>query len=215
MKLLFTCFSFLICNLAIAQYKQQPRIEKGDFPAGIYMTMEDVISKKPSSTEEITLKISEEFDFIKYLPEQAFFYFKANDKKVKTPLALSYKGEMYFQTYRKYTNKKDKGYDPDEYSRFCKVTSYGRFLYFEESMRGLWSKALLGNLNSATYSMAGNIKGMVLDVENKELNILRNCEDLNDFLKQHQISEIKCNSDQLTIGDLRVIIDEINKPEEL
>lgn len=215
MKLLFTSFSFLIFNLAIAQYKQQPRIQKGDFPAEIYMTMEDVISKKPSSTQEITLKISEEFDFIKYLPEQAFFYFKANDKKVKTPLALSYKGEMYFQTYRKYTNKKDKGYDPDEYSRFCKVTSYGRFLYFEESMRGLWSKALLGNLNSATYSMAGNIKGMVLDVENKELNILRNCEDLNDFLKQHQISEIECNSDQLTIGDLRVIIDEINKPEEL
>ncbi|MDP2453292.1 MULTISPECIES: hypothetical protein [unclassified Kaistella] len=215
MKLLFTSFSFLIFNLAIAQYKQQPRIQKRDFPAGIYMTMDDVISKKPSSTEEITLKISEEFDFIKYLPEQAFFYFKANDKKVKTPLALSYKGEMYFQTYRKYTNKKDKGYDPDEYSRFCKVTSYGRFLYFEESMRGLWSKALLGNLNSATYSMAGNIKGMVLDVENKELNILRNCEDLNDFLKQHQISEIECNSDQLTIGDLRVIIDEINKPEEL
>ena len=215
MKLLFIFFSILVCSSAIAQDQQPHYIKKGDFPAGIYMTMDDVIRKKPSSTEEITLKISEEFDFIKYLPEKAFFYFKASDKKVKTPLALSYKGEMYFQTYRKYTNKKDKGYDPDEYSRYCKVTSYGRFLYFEESMRGLWSKALLGNLNAATYSMAGNVKGMVLDFENKELNILRNCEDLNDFLKQHQISEIECISDQLTIGDLRVIIDEINKPEEL
>lgn len=212
MKLLFLAFSIFICNLAIGQENEHQYIRKGDFPAGIYMTMQDVINKKPSSTEEITLKISENFDFIKYLPEKAFFYFKANDKKVKTPLALSYKGEMYFQTYRKYTNKKDKGYDPDEYSRFCKVTSYGRFLYFEESMRGLWSKAFLGNLNPMTYSMAGNVKGMVLDVENKELNILRDCADLNDFLKQHSISEFKCNSDQFSIGELRTIIDEINRP---
>lgn len=42
------------------------------------------------------------------LPEKAFFYFKNNNKKVKFPLAVSLKGEMYFQTYRKYTNTKIK-----------------------------------------------------------------------------------------------------------
>jgi hypothetical protein len=35
---------------------------------------------------------------------------------------------------------KNKGYGPDAYSRFCKVTSYGRFLYFEEDIMGIWSK---------------------------------------------------------------------------
>ena len=212
MKVLILSCLIAICNLGNAQDKSPQLIKKGDFPEGIYMTMDDVINKKPSSTEEITLKISDKFDFIKHLPDKAFFYFKATDKKVKLPLALSYKGEMYFQTYRKYTNKKDKGYDPDEYSRYCKVTSYGRFLYFEESMRGLWSKAFLGNLSPLTYSMAGNVKGIVLDFENKELNILRDCADLNDFLKQHNILDKKCTSDEFTIGDLRTVIDEINSP---
>ncbi len=119
---------------------------------------------------------------------------------------------MYFQTYRKYTNKKDKGYDPDAYSRFCRVSNYGRFIYFEESMRGLWSKAIWGTLNPATYLINGKIKGIVLDLENRELNMLRNCEDLNDFLIQHKIPEIKCDSDKFTIGELRIIIEEINKP---
>ena len=42
--------------------------------------------------------------------------------------------------------------------------------------------------------------------------MLRDCEDLNDFFKQHKIPEIQCDSDKLTIGELRTIIDEINKP---
>lgn len=119
---------------------------------------------------------------------------------------------MYFQTYRKYTNKKDKGYDPDEYSQFCKVTNYGRFLYFEENLRGFFSKTFFGVLNPSTYLINGKTKGIVLDIENKEFNILRNCDDLNIFLKEHNILEIECNSETFTIGELRKIIDEINKP---
>jgi hypothetical protein len=51
---------------------------------------------------------------------------------------------------------------------------------------------------------------MVLDLENKELNILRDCEDLNNFFIQHEIPQIECNSDKFTIENLRSIIDEIN-----
>jgi len=79
-------------------------------------------------------------------------------------------------------------------------------------MLGLWSKALLVNLNPASYSIKGKIKGIVLDLDNREFNMLRDCEDLNDFFKQHKIPEIQCDSDKLTIGELRTIIDEINKP---
>jgi hypothetical protein len=202
---------FLVSNFVNAQETANKFIRKGDFSEGIYMTIEDVLNKKPSSTEEVYLKTTDRNDTVN-LPEKAFFYFKKKNKKILYPLAISYQGEMYFQTYRKYTNKKDKGYDPDQYSRFCKVSNYGRFIYFEENMRGLWSKALLVNLNPASYSIKGKIKGIVLDLDNREFNMLRDCEDLNDFFKQHKIPEIQCDSDKLTIGELRSIIDEINKP---
>ena len=211
MKSLILALFFLVSNFVNAQETANKFIRKGDFPEGIYMTIEDVLNKKPSSTEEVYLKTTDRNDTVN-LPEKAFFYFKQKNKKILYPLAISYQGEMYFQTYRKYTNKKDKGYDPDQYSRFCKVSNYGRFIYFEENMRGLWSKALLVNLNPASYSIKGKIKGIVLDLDNREFNMLRDCEDLNDFFKQHKIPEIQCDSDKLTIGELRTIIDEINKP---
>lgn len=208
-KIVF-CF-LLIANIIIAQKTEYQTIRKGDFPEGVYMTLEDVLNKKPSSTDEVYFETNEKYDDVN-LPEKAFFYFKKNGKKIKFPLAVSHKGEMYFQTYRKYTNKKDKGYDPDAYSRFCKVTIYGRFIYFEESMRGMFSKFALGAISPVTYSINGNIKGIVLDLENREFNILRDCEDLNNFLKEKNIPEFECKSDIYTIGDLRAKIDEINKP---
>lgn len=208
-KIVF-CF-LLIANIIIAQKTEHQTIRKGDFPEGVYMTLEDVLNKKPSLTDEVYFETNEKYDDVN-LPEKAFFYFKKNGKKIKFPLAVSHKGEMYFQTYRKYTNKKDKGYDPDAYSRFCKVTIYGRFIYFEESMRGMFSKFALGAISPVTYSINGNIKGIVLDLENREFNILRDCEDLNNFLKEKNIPEFECKSDIYTIGDLRAKIDEINKP---
>lgn len=211
MKLYILTFLFCIFNLTVAQEKQYQSIKKGDFPEGLYMTLEDVLNKKPSSTEEVYFKACEKCDSLD-LPEKAFFYFKQKNKRVKFPLAVSHKGEMYFQTYRKYTNKKDNGYDPDQYSRFCKVLNYGRFIYFEENMKGLWSKAFLGALSPLAYSINGKTKGIVLDLDNKEFNILQDCDDLNDFLSSHDIPEIQCNSETYTIADLRAKIEEINLP---
>lgn len=143
------------------------------------------------------------------MPEKTFFYFKGRDKKVMYPLGISYKGEMYFQTYNKYTNKKDKGYDPDAYSRFCKVISYGRFLYFEEDILGLWAKGL--NYNLGLYGANGKTRGMVIDFEKKEINIFRDCEDVNVFLKEHNLKEFECQSKRLSIEETRQIVEEINK----
>ncbi|KFC21133.1 hypothetical protein [Epilithonimonas lactis] len=211
MKSILLSFSLLFFFQGFGQEKEQLSIKKGDFPEGVYQTLEDVLNKKPTSTDEVYFKPADSRDSSSS-PEKVFFYFKEKDKRVRIPLAVSHNGEMYFQTYRKYTNKKDKGYDPDQYSRFCKVTNYGRFIYFEENMKGLWSKAFMGNLSPITYSIKGNTKGIVLDLDNKEFNMLRDCEDLNDFLKQHQIPEITCDSDKFTMGELQATIDEINKP---
>lgn len=198
-------------TLANSQEKEIKYIKKGDFPDGIYMTLEDVLNKKPSSTEELTYKLADKNNSTES-PEKVFFYFKEKNKKVKFPLGVSYRGDMYFQTYRKYTNKKDTGYDPDAYSRFCKVINYGRFIYFEEDMRGKFSKTLLGTLSPITYAINGKTKGIVLDLEKNEFNILRNCVDLNEFLKLKGIPEVQCDSDIFTIGDLRITIEKINKP---
>jgi len=79
-------------------------------------------------------------------------------------------------------------------------------------MRGQFSKSALGAINPLTYSINGNIKGIVLDLENKKFNMLRNCDDLNNFLKEKNIPEIQCKSGKYTIAELRTKIDEINKP---
>jgi hypothetical protein len=211
MKLKFLLIITMCFSIANGQKKEVQYIKKGDFPPGIYLTIDDVLNKKPSSTEELYFKGAVDTKDNEN-PEKVFFYLKEKDKKVRIPVGVSHKGEMYFQTYRKYTNKKDKGYDPDAYSRFCKVTNYGRFIYFEEDMKGIWTKGLLANLGPAGYSISGKIKGIILDLENKEFNMLRNCEDLNDFLKLNEIQEVNCNSNKFTIGNLRTTIEEINQP---
>lgn len=183
-------------------------VKKGDFPDGVYMTLEDVLNKKPNSTEELIYKSAIPADTAKF-SEKAYFYFKEKNKKVSYPLGVSFKGELYFQTYNKYTNKKDRGYDPDAYSRFCKVTSYGRFLYFEEDMMGVWARGLLANM---AYSRGnGKTRGMVIDFEKKEINIFRDCEDVNVFLKEHNLKEFECQSKRLSIEETRQIVEEINK----
>ena len=211
MKTLIVPFFLLVSHLMNAQDTKINAIKKGDFPPGVYMTLQDVLNKKPFQTTEVYFKTTYPND-ADNLPEKAFFYYKFSDDRILDPLAVSYKGEMYFQTYNKYTNKQDKGYDPDQHSRYCKVINYGRFIYFEENMRGVWSKAFLGNVNPGTYLIKGKIKGIVLDLDNKEFNILRDCDDLNDFLLKHTIPQIECNSDKFTIDELRTKIDEINAP---
>lgn len=181
-------------------------VKKGDFPDGIYMTLEDVLNMKPSSNEQVFFKANT--DSLK-MPEKAFFYFKDSNKKVLNPLGVSYKGEMYFQTYRKWTNRKDRGYEPGQYSRFCKATSYGRFVYFEEDLIGTWTRAF--RYNMMLDGGDGKARGMVIDFEKKEMNVFRDCEDVNVFLKEHNLKEIECQLKSFTIEATRQLVEEINK----
>lgn len=207
MKNYFVFVLILVFNFVVGQ--EIKYLKKEDFPDGIYMNLDDVLNKKPSSNEEVYIKFHKSVKDTLTLPEKTFFHFKDGRNKVSYPLGVSYKGEMYFQTYRKFTNKKDKGYDPDAYSRFCKVTSYGRFLYFEEDIMGIWAKGLAYNL---TYgSVNGKTRGMVIDFEKKEINIFRDCPDVNIFLKEHNLPEFPCETKRLSIEDTRKIIEEINK----
>ena len=204
------CFVFVLIFVFNLVFSQEIKyIKKGDFPDGIYMTLEDVLSMKPSSYEEVYFGKYIKEDTLN-MPDKTFFYFKDRDIKVLYPLGISYKGEMYFQTYNKYTNKKDKGNQGDEFSRFCKATNYGRFLYFEEDIIGIWTKAW--NYNLSFNVGKSKTRGLVIDFEKKEINIFRDCEDLNVFLKEHNLPVIECLSKVLTIEQTREIIKKINKP---
>jgi hypothetical protein len=203
--------SLLIITTNLIFCQDIKTIKKGDFPEGLYMTLEDVLNKTPSSTEELFFKPAIARDTLKF-PEKVFFYFKEENSKVKYPLGVSYKGEIYFQTYRKYTNKKDKGYDPDAYSRFCKATSYGRFVYFEEDIMGIWSKGWKYNLGLiGATTINSKTRGMVIDFEKKEINIFRDCPDMLEFLSVHNLKLINCDKNYLSIEETRKIIAEINK----
>ena len=201
------CFVIILIFLFHFVNSQEIKyVEKGDFPDGVYMSLEDVLNMKPSSNEQLYFKNNT--DSLK-MPEKTFFYFKDNNKKVLYPLGVSYKGEMYFQTYRKWTNRKDRGYEPGQYSRFCKATSYGRFVYFEEDLIGIWTRAL--RYNMMLDGGDGKARGILIDFEKKEMNIFRDCEDVNVFLKEHNLKEFECQSKSLTIEETRQLIEEINK----
>mgnify|MGYP000541819517 CR=1 FL=1 len=163
--LLFLLFLLFLSNIIFSQ--EIGFTKKGDFPDGIYMTLEDVLNKKPSSIEELYFKTDTNTDSLK-MPEKTFFYFKDRNKKVLYPLGISFGGEMYFQTYRKWTNRKDRGYEPGQYSRFCKATSYGRFVYFEEDL--------------IVYGYPNEFKQSIL-------SIINNCRD--SILKRRQNEDIE------------------------
>ena len=57
----------------------------------------------------------------------------------------------------------------------------------------------------------GKARGMVIDFEKQEMNIFRDCDDVNVFLKEHNLPAIECLSKVLTIEQTRKIIGEINK----
>ncbi len=126
MKLyIFACI-FFIYNILNGQKKEYQSFRKGDFPEGIYMTLEDVLNKTPTSTTEVYYKspAKSESD---HLPQKVYFYEKQNNEKIRKPLAVSYQGELYFQTYKKYTNKDDRGFCPISFQDFVRLQATAGF----------------------------------------------------------------------------------------
>lgn len=60
-------------------------VKKGDFPDGLYMTLQDVLDRKPSSNEEVFIKYHKSAKDTLTLPEKTFFHFKEERDKVLYP----------------------------------------------------------------------------------------------------------------------------------
>ena len=76
MKILLISFCFFLFNLASAQEKEIKVIRKGDFPEGIYMTLQDVLDKKPTSTDALFFRNAVKFDTINVPDKDALFILK-------------------------------------------------------------------------------------------------------------------------------------------
>jgi hypothetical protein len=71
----FVLVLIFVFNISISQEIRYPK--KEDFPDGIYMTLNDVLNRKPSSNEEVYIKFHKSENDTLTLPEKlSFVYMK-------------------------------------------------------------------------------------------------------------------------------------------
>lgn len=122
----------------------------GIYPNGVYFTKEDFLNKKVSnSSYELYTKEVDgiEKDRIYGIPDECFFYYMSNDKKIKDVFAVSYRGRLYFQinAILKNRNKTDRAQDNDHPNSFVRVKIYGaNYYYFEADLANIWGTRCFG-----------------------------------------------------------------------
>lgn len=209
-----------------AKFKKKLEEEKtalayGIYPNGVYFTKEDFLNKKASnSSYELFAKEVDgiEKERIYGIPDECFFYYFSNDKKIKDVFAVSYRGQLYFQinAILKNRNKIDRAQDNDHPNSFVRVKIYGvNYYYFEADLANIWAQgASVGAfgiiIGSAVATTLDNLKGIVWDIKNKEFNIFKNCSDYNEFIKDKYPEGIQeCKKQQPDIELIRKAIEKI------
>ena len=187
MKIYFVLLSFLFLVTEANSQNSTESIAK-NYPEGIYDDKEDFIKGVPSRSLSVNLNLSD--SSATELVGRGYFKYSKTGKKVKNVFAISYEGNLYFQTghiiLRRNRNKKDKDQTSwtlaaiYEFNRVVFLNS--RFAYTEVILKSGWESALAANIGGWVY---GYKKSVVWDYENAEFNILRNCKDHNDFMEQN------------------------------
>lgn len=158
------------------------------YAEGIYDDKEDFIEGFPSRTVSIDLHVSD--SGATELIGRGYFEYSETGKKLKNVFAISYEGNLYFQTGHitlpRNRNKKDKDQTSwtigalHEFNRVIFMTA--KFAYTEVILKSGWETGLAVNVGGRVY---GYKKPVVWDYQNNEFNILRNCKDHNDFMAQN------------------------------
>ena len=97
---LYILFVLLFISGIVAAQEKNIHPSKGDFPEGIYMTLEDVLNKNHLQPKR---SISKPVKNVILLPcrKKHSFYFKQKNKRVKVPLAVSHKRRNVFSDLSK------------------------------------------------------------------------------------------------------------------
>ena len=180
----------LIKPKTVAKPKAADTLYKPRYPAGIYVTKEDFIARKPTATDSIQARgLNYEREVLNYIPHNCFFYTQ-DDKKLKDVFAVSYKGHLYFQVdaILSNRNKTDRAQTHDRPNSFVRVLMGGdHYLYTEAELANVWAQgAAYGGIGGAVGGVLANGmvhgKGIVWDYKNAEFNIFKNCTDYNRFI---------------------------------
>ncbi len=172
---------------------------KENYPDGIYADIESFINKKP--TEKLGIwpvklhSLSNEKVVDVRLENQLFFYKKVggDEEKVRNVFAISYQGQLFFQLSailsKKYKDKNDTNQSSDNPNSFARVHFAGaNYYYLEAILANPWAKgfaygALGGAAGGVLAARADYLKSIVFDVKNNQFNIIKNCVDYNNFIK--------------------------------
>ena len=182
-----------------------------DYPDGFYYTIDDFINKTSKPYPLLQKRMLYREQRIPYDSDmdQLFFFTASDTLKLKNVFAVSFRGNLYIQQkyMHKYASKEDKREDGDNSNSYHRVLKEGRFLYFEGAFANAWTKGF-ASYAGMPQSSVNQTKGVVFDVEKREFNFLRNCEDFNGFLKRMG-SEEKADCAEYSIFKAREIIDRI------
>ena len=182
-------------------------------PDGVYLKKEDFISGTPSKTTKTTPKGL--YGLTKPIVEDGSsycFFYDENDKKIINGFAIVHKGFLYFRMSEvlKNKNKNDKALSTENINAFTKVY-FGneQYLYTEAKLGNPWEKGLNANLGLPT-SMADSLKPIIWDSQNSEFNIIKNCGDFNEFIKEKLPSDvITCSDKKVDINIVRLAIQKL------
>lgn len=203
--------NLIIFLLILSNYSySQESIYKSTYADGLYITKEDFMIKKVSDTSSVFMKSFPPFGTKKIdsVEDKLFFHYMTSGDKVTNVFAIAYKGQLFFQHKSIYynRNKEDRGLTMGNMQSFVRVLIGGEnYLYTEVTMANPWASGMIG-------AAAWNDKGVFWDIKNKEFNVIRNCDDLNEFLKLNAPIEVKpCEKNYLDQKNLRTIFNKITK----
>ncbi len=205
---------------AQSQKKTEISIKKHsieDYPEGAYYTFDDFKEKKVRPV--ISLKsrcLNSDNDILNdSIVNQVNFFGVQDENEFHDVFAVVFNGNLYFQQkylikYALKGNRNETGSNGNSYHRVIKE---GNFFYLEGSFGNVLTKGFLNNMGAAGGTLAqyvNHLKGVIYDFDKKGFDFIKNCDDFNNFLKDHHSTEIvDCKSKNYNIYVLREIIEKV------
>lgn len=226
---IFFFLSFFACNIQAQEVAENnsstSKTVEGnavflvkDFPEGVYRTYEDFIAKNAINMGDAIIRktiVGYKTLDRTFLSDQVFFAWTRNNIKITDFFAVSYNGSLYIQQkyFHKFSVKEDRNQDGDNPNSYHRVMNDGKFLYLEGAFANSWSKAFAYGSGGAVGGTIGanlnRLKGVVFDVEKKETNFIRSCEDLNLLIEKYNGAKIECKEKDVDILTVRENIQKI------
>ncbi|GIQ59904.1 hypothetical protein ACHRVW_19195 [Flavobacterium collinsii] len=190
-----------------------------DFSEGVYKTYENLIAKSgifmgdALERRTITGYKSIEKNADAY---HVFFCWKRNNAKITDYFAIVYNGSLYIQQryLMQFASKEDGNMSADNPNSYHRVLNDGKFLYLEGPFANMWSKAFAYNAGAVGGAIAANLntlKGIVFNVDKKEFNFIRECENLNALIEEYNGVKIECKDKKVDILTVRENVNKIIK----